>query len=111
VFWRHVDTPLEAIARNQQAILVWLTIINRRLRIMTVAFDRVIQEVTETRTKQASLIALVNGLAQLIRDNIGNEAGLNALADSMDQDQAEIQAAIDANADVTPAAPAPPPEP
>lgn len=69
---------------------------------MSAALDRLVAEVAETRTKQASLITLVNGLAQLIRDNIGNEAALNSLADSLEVGQTDIQTAIDANTDVTP---------
>lgn len=67
---------------------------------MTPAMQRLTDEVTETRTSQASIIALVAGLAQQIRDAVGDEDALNALADSLDQGQTEIAQAV---ADNTPA--------
>lgn len=48
------------------------------------------------------MIALVTEIAQLIRDNAGNPAALQKIADDLDATAAETQAAIDANSDVDP---------
>jgi len=70
----------------------------RKVAKMAGALNHLIDEVTEIKGKAQSLIALVNGLAQLIRDNVGNESKLNELADSLDAQSGAVQAAIDANA-------------
>jgi len=61
------------------------------------AFERLTQEVTETRGIIASSNALLAGLSAYIRANVSDQAALNALADSLDTGQAEAAAAIAAN--------------
>lgn len=66
------------------------------------ALARLTKSVQDLTTAEESQTALLNSIAQQIRDNIDDSAELNALADSLDKDTAEINAAIAAN---TPAAP------
>ena len=67
---------------------------------------RLTAAVTDIQGKADSLITLVQGLAQLIRDNVGNPEALLGLATQLETQSAEIQAAIDANP-----LPEPPPTP
>ncbi len=69
----------------------------RELRKMSAELDRLTTEVTESRTAVDSVLALVAGLAQQIRDNATDPAALTALADQLDQQQADIAAAVTAN--------------
>lgn len=69
---------------------------------MAGGLDNLIEKVTDIETKADSLITLVNGLAQLLRDSAGNPAAINAIADRLSAQSAEIQAAIDANTPPTP---------
>lgn len=85
----------------QTVILVaLLLIILWRQNTMSEALARLTAEVQETRTVVASAAALIGGLAAQIRDAIGDEVALNALADQLDADQATLSQAI---ADNTPA--------
>lgn len=72
------------------------------LRKMSAQLDRLAAEVTETKTVAQSAIALLNGLAQQIRDLKEDPAALEALADELDSTQADLAAAVTAN---TPAEP------
>ena len=69
---------------------------------MSAAFDRLVVSVAAVNSKADSLITLVQGLAQLLRDNATDPAAVTALADQLDAQTAEIQAAIDANVPPTP---------
>lgn len=83
------------------AILVGAFIVRKGYKTMSAALDRLTAEVAETRSANKSILALVAGLSQQIRDNAEDPAKLNALADSLDEGQAELAAAVTAN---TPAA-------
>lgn len=83
------------------AVIVGSIIVRKGYTIMSAALDRLTAEVAETRSANASILALVAGLSQQIRDNAEDPAKLNALADSLDEGQAELAAAVTAN---TPAA-------
>lgn len=89
------------------AMMVFSTVLfaclERNTAIMSTALDRLTAEVAETRNSVDSAITLINGLATQIRDNLGNDIALEALADSLDSKQTELAAAINAN---TPADPA-----
>jgi uncharacterized membrane protein affecting hemolysin expression len=74
----------------------------RKVVKMSAAFDRLVASVAQVNTKADSLIALVAGLAQLLRDSAGDPAAITALADQLDAQSAEIQAAIDSNTPPTP---------
>lgn len=92
-----------------EMVVLLLETLIREIRHMSAEFDRLVTEVAETRTAQASLIALVEGLAQQIRDNATDPAALKALADSLDAGQGEIAAAITANTPTPPLDPNAPP--
>lgn len=73
-----------------------------RIDTMSAELDRLTASVAALKTKEQSLIALVKGLAQLIRDNVNNGPALTALADEIDADAGEMQAAVDENTPPTP---------
>jgi predicted nucleic acid-binding Zn-ribbon protein len=64
---------------------------------MSAELDRLTTEVAETKSAVASVLTLVAGLAQQIRDNATDPAALNALADDLDASQKDIADAITAN--------------
>jgi uncharacterized coiled-coil protein SlyX len=70
---------------------------------MSAELDRLTASVTKIKDQDDSIIALVQGLAQQIRDNIGNAAALTALADSLDSESQKVADAVSAN--TTPPAP------
>lgn len=88
--------PSEVLDRLGQ-IAGSLNTVREEISTMTPELQRLTTEVEETRTAQAGLITLVNGLAQQIRDNVNDPAALTALADSLDAGQTEIAAAVTAN--------------
>ena len=77
---------------------------------MDQAFQKLLAAVTAIETKADSLIELSNQLAALLRANAQDPTAINALADRLEAQTAEVQAAIDANT-VTPPPPPPPPTP
>lgn len=68
-----------------------------RISIMSAELDRLKTEVAETNTAIGSVLALVEGLAQQIRDNATDPAALTALADELDAQQQAIADAVAAN--------------
>jgi uncharacterized coiled-coil protein SlyX len=68
-----------------------------RIEEMSEALDRLTAEVAETHDAVDSAVALIAGLAQQIRDLSTDPAALNALADELDAQQAEIAAAVSEN--------------
>lgn len=64
---------------------------------------RIQTEVTENNAIIGSAVALINQIAQDIRDNVANQEALNALADQLDAQSGLLADAVTAN---TPAAPA-----
>lgn len=71
-----------------------------RIETMSVAVDKLKAEVEETKGAVASIIALVEGLAQQIRDLKDDPAALEALANELDQEQAKIAASVAANTEI-----------
>lgn len=82
---------------SEDAILSLLTKLMRKVDKMSAELDRLTAAVAAEKTADDSLIALVQGLAQQIRDNATDPAALTALADSLDADQAAIAAAVAEN--------------
>ena len=66
------------------------------------ALDNLKREVQENREVLQSAVTLIQGLSQRIRDNVGNEAELQALADELDTQSNTLAAAVVEN---TPADP------
>lgn len=83
--------------------------IERRIKRMAGELDRVQSEVAEISGTVDSAVALLEKLAQLIRDNAGNPAALNKIADDLDAKGNSLAAAVVANDPDTP--PPPPVEP
>jgi chromosome segregation ATPase len=79
-----------------------------KLAKMSAAFDRLSQEVTETKTAVGSVLALVDGLADQIRELKDDPAKLEELANTLDAQQQLIAAKVLEN---TPAAPPADPAP
>lgn len=69
---------------------------------MSAELDRLTTEVAETKTVTQSAIVLLGQLSDLIRQNANDPTALNALADQLDSNQADLANAVAAN---TPAAP------
>lgn len=64
---------------------------------MSKELDQLTASVAQVNTKADSLITLVKGLAQIIRDNAGDKAKMLQLASDLDAQSGELQAAIDEN--------------
>ncbi len=64
---------------------------------MSAELDRLTTEVAETRNVVDSAILLIKSLADQIRDNADDPAALNALADTLDAQQADLAEAVAAN--------------
>lgn len=75
-----------------------LTILER-MNQMAGEIDKILAAVTKIKGKVTSMAALLNKLAQLIRDSAGDPAKLNAIADDLEASSTEAQTAIDANDD------------
>lgn len=73
---------------------------------MSVELDRLTAKVAENSAVIASAETLLANLAEEIRNNINDSAALIALADTLENDDTELSAAIVAN---TPAGPPPAP--
>jgi len=84
---------------------------HQRIGTMSENLDQVLEQVTNVEGKTDSLIALVEGLAQQIEDNIGDQAALAALVERLRANATKVQAAIDANDGDPNTPPAPPEEP
>jgi predicted RNA-binding Zn ribbon-like protein len=80
-------------------------IINRRIKSMAGELDRVQTEVTEIGGAVDSAIALIEKIAQMIRDNATNPAALNKIADDLDAKGTALAAAVVANDPDTPSVP------
>lgn len=79
--------------------LVILLIIYKGQDNMSDALDRLTTEVAETRSAVDSAVTLISGLAEQIRDLKDDPAALEALADDLDAQQADIAAAVAANSE------------
>lgn len=76
--------------------------IKERLSKMAGELARVQQEVTEISGSVDSAVALLQKLAQLIRDNAGDPAALNKIADDLDAKGTQLAEAVVANDPDTP---------
>lgn len=92
-----IDVYLHGDEARLEKIEALLHKILEKENSMSAELDRLVASVTAVRGKVDSLIALTNGLAQIIRDNIGNPAKLTELADALDTEATSVQAALDAN--------------
>lgn len=88
-------------------VILFQLLILKQGRHMSAELDRLTASVTKIKDQDDSIIALVNGLAQQIRDNANNPAALNALADSLDAEAQKVADAVSANTTPPPPTPAP----
>jgi septal ring factor EnvC (AmiA/AmiB activator) len=98
----HQHEHLLEIKQAQEAQAKLLARTFRKVGKMSAELDRLTTEVAETKTAVASVLALVEGLAQQIRDNATDPVALNKLADDLDAAQQDIAAAVTANTPPTP---------
>jgi hypothetical protein len=68
---------------------------------MQAALDRLNASVARNSSVDDSAIALIEGLAQAIRDNVPDPTALNKIADDLDANSDKLAASVTAN---TPAA-------
>lgn len=88
----------ERSERNKLFTLEFLLrILIEKVTRMSTELDRLTQSVARITEQDDSIITLVQGLAQQIRDNANNPAALNALADSLDADSQKVADAVTAN--------------
>ena len=71
--------------------------LERMERTMSAAFDRLVREVQETKDAAQAAATLLATLSQNMRDNAGDEDAINQLADTLDQTQQQLAAAVTAN--------------
>ena len=90
----HLFVHNESTDRVNQALEQLLT----QGDAMSAALDKITAEVTETKGIIQSAVALIEGLAQQIRDMKDDPAALDALADSLDTDSKALADAVAANA-------------
>ncbi len=93
----HHIVPNAETAQFMKEFLGLLKHVEKVIQKMSAQLDRLTKEVSENKDLAASVVALIDGLSQQIRDAVGNSDALNALADSLDEDQQAIAAAISAN--------------
>lgn len=95
----------EETQRDLHCIKEMLRTIHKELHIMAGEIDRVVSETAEIKGTIDSAVAMIESLAQLIRDNIGNAAKLNQIADDLDASGNKLAAAVVAGDPNTPPAP------
>lgn len=64
---------------------------------ITDALDALETKVTNLTTVEQSAVALLQGLAQQLRDNANAPARINEIANKIDADAADLAAAVQAN--------------
>jgi len=101
-FGFHWGRPWDDLGRRLDEVLSLLREILTKESIMSEQMDRLEVSVKGLTTVAGSILTLIDGLAQQIRDNATDPIRLAALADELDKDKADLAAAILAN---TPAAP------
>lgn len=98
---RHIhgldDRTLRAVEGLACAIFSLEALVRTEFRTMSAALDRLTREVSETKEVAASAVAMIEGLAQQIRDLKDDPAALEALANELDASQAALAAAVAAN--------------
>lgn len=97
-----VQLPLRAVERRLERIEQALIVILERTKTMALDFFRLEAEIAENNDAIASAVALIQAVAQEIRDNAANQAKVAELADRLDAQSKVLADAVVAN---TPAAP------
>lgn len=84
-------------ALNLIAVVYLIYALERIREAVMTALEELAAAVTEIKGRADSLIALVNGLSQYIRDHAGDPAAIIAYADELEAKAAEVAAAVEAN--------------
>jgi len=84
-------------------VLATFTDLKKEIQDMSAEMTNLVAKVNSLKTADASIIALLNGIAQQIRDNVDDKAAMLQLANDVDGETAAVTAAINAN--TPPAAP------
>lgn len=92
-----LEVHVHVHSANEDAILALLKTINKKVNIVMTDLTRITEEVAENTSVIQSAIALLNDLAQQIRDNATDPAALEALADNLDANSNALGAAVAAN--------------
>jgi hypothetical protein len=87
-----------------QSVLSKISTLSRKGSVMNAAVEKLVQEVSESRTVVDSAVVLIGGLKAALDEAIANNdmSALEALAADLDSQQAALAQAVQAN---TPAAP------
>ena len=93
----HLHELLHESKQAQEFNTHLLRRILRKVGKMAGELERVQSEVTEISGTVDSAVALLEKLAQLIRDNVGDLAALNKIADDLDAKGNALAAAVVAN--------------
>lgn len=101
LFGRSTKSRLDAIEFSLRVSNRLNLSYQRSMKTMSAALDKLRAEVAENTAAVASAELLISGLAQQLRDAIGDEAALNALADELDASSNRLAQAVSDN---TPAA-------
>jgi hypothetical protein len=72
------------------SLLVASLVVRKELKKMSVALDNLKKEVAETKTVNKSVLTLIAGLADQIRELIDDEDALLELANELDAEQAKF---------------------
>ncbi len=94
---KHIHELLHHPEHGQEAQMALLRRIFRKVGKMANELERVQTEVTEISGTVDSAVALLEKLAQLIRDNATDPAALNKIADDLDAKGNALAAAVVAN--------------
>jgi len=89
-----IDDKLESVDDKLRHLHNLLHEILERNIAMSAEFDRLTQEVAETKGIVESIKTLASELADFIRANVNDPVALTAMADSLDADQATLATAV-----------------
>lgn len=87
----------QQLSRMEQRLTILMRTIIEELKMAQADIDKLKAKVTANTNVTQSAVALINGLAQQIRDASDDPAELQALADSLERDSAALGAAVSAN--------------
>ncbi len=101
------DVRLYLIDRKLDLLLFEVGALNREVAKMSVIVDRLKASVEHLTSVNGSVVALIQALAQQVRDMKDDPVALVKLADDVDAQAAALAAAVTANTPTPPTPPAP----
>lgn len=113
IFHRHRHDPVEInitiaglgeLLQNEKKILEFLHLINTKIENMAQTLDEVLQAVTDESTVDDSIIALLNGISQQLKDALAgatlspeSQAKVDAIFAGINQNKQKVADAVTAN--------------